>query len=444
VDVNESIDIARPGDGSSSPDPELALLPEDIATFGKLGIPPELLEQARIQRVTDPGARCDWGIKFAAAKDCAGIIYPYYSPVTGRRVTARLRRDHPEIGEDGKPNDKYVSAWGDRRHLYFPPDAQAKLADPDITIVLVESEKAALALNAWAARTGAKILAIAMGGCWGWRGKVGIEEAPNGKRAEVKGPLPDLDYCDNHRIIILLDSNVATNPKVPPARAALVKELSKAGRKSKVLISDLPVVEGVNGPDDYIGARGDDAMAEVFAKAHPPARRSKRNTTDTEPRFELRDNGVFYLGVDKEGNPKPEQWVCGRLDILAQTRDGKSAEWGRLLEWRDNDGVVHTWAMPNELLQTDGAEVRAELARLGLSLAPSRYAHELGLISYPFSIRSLSRITIERNIDKKARLPSQPGLLYWLEKFPVNHTCLTGHTHACPLRPNHDGNRNQD
>ena len=35
-----------------------------------------------------------------------------------RIVTHRLRRDHPEI-EHGKPKNKYLSAYGDRRHLYL-------------------------------------------------------------------------------------------------------------------------------------------------------------------------------------------------------------------------------------------------------------------------------------------------------------------------------------
>ena len=63
-------------------------------------------------------------------------------------MTARVRRDNPEI-EDGKIKDKYISAYGDGRHLYFPPDARDKLQEPGTPIVLVEAEKSALALTAW-------------------------------------------------------------------------------------------------------------------------------------------------------------------------------------------------------------------------------------------------------------------------------------------------------
>lgn len=94
-----------------------------------------------------------------------------------------------------KPQGKYVSAYGDARHLFMPPGAAAKLADSQIPIALVESEKASLALTAWAARIGMELTPLAMGGCWGWRGQhVAKRIAPNGEYEDVAGPLPDLDY----------------------------------------------------------------------------------------------------------------------------------------------------------------------------------------------------------------------------------------------------------
>ena len=71
--------------------------------------------------------------------------------------------------------------------------------------------------------------------------------------------------------------------------------------------------------------------------------------------FELREKGVYYLGRDPRRQPQAAAAAMWRLNILAQTRDDKSESWGRLLEWRDNDKVPHIWAMPNELLQSDGA-----------------------------------------------------------------------------------------
>ncbi|KTC71308.1 Superfamily II helicase and inactivated derivatives [Legionella bozemanae] len=51
------------------------------------------------------------------------------------------------------------------------------------------------------------------------------------------------------------------------------------------------------------------------------------------------------------------------------------------LEWVDDDGVKHQWAMPLALLQGDSSDVRRELARLGLTISPSKTARDL-LASY--------------------------------------------------------------
>lgn len=99
-------------------------------------------------------------------------------------------------------------------------------------------------------------------------------------------------------------------------------------------------------------------------------------------RFRLERRGVFYIAKDgNTGLEKMPQWICGGLAVVAATRDAKSNAWGRLLEWRDADGVRHQWAMPLELLQGDGVDVRRELAQAGLSIAPGRAARDL-LASY--------------------------------------------------------------
>ena len=94
-------------------------------------------------------------------------------------------------------------------------------------------------------------------------------------------------------------------------------------------------------------------------------------------RFEVSANGVFFIDTDKDGNEQPPRWLCSLLSVAAMTRDAQSGAWGRLLQWRDADEVHHQWAMPLELLQSDGAEVRRELARLGLSIAPGKTARDL-------------------------------------------------------------------
>lgn len=260
---------------TNQPTTVTSLLPLDFEMFAKLGIIPDLLAKAGVERVTGTEARENFGIKFALASDLSGIIFPYYHPKVKWRVGSRLRRDHPELDDGGKPINKYLCAYGDSRHLYFPPDAAEKLRAPDTIIVLVESEKAALALTAWAERRDIKLLALAMGGSFGWKTKRASSDiAPNGERIDIPGPLDDLNYCNDRKVYILLDANTTTNEQVRMARTELIVELNKAERNSTLLVCDLPSFDGVNGPDDHIGTRGDDAMAEVFAKVCSPADRS--------------------------------------------------------------------------------------------------------------------------------------------------------------------------
>ena len=87
--------------------------------------------------------------------------------------------------------------------------------------------------------------------------------------------------------------------------------------------------------------------------------------------FELRNDGVWFVETDNE-NKKHETWICSRLTVTAKTRDSHSHSWGRLLEWLDDDGTAHRWAMPADMLQGDGADLRKELAAGGLQIHLAR------------------------------------------------------------------------
>jgi hypothetical protein len=238
------------------------LTPADLAGFERLGIPADLLSDARVSRVDDREAKDSYGIQYSGDK--TGVVFPYY--IRNQRVTARVRRDNPELDLEGKPQHKYIAAWGDQRHCYFPPAfLDTAAADPNVKIVAVEAEKSALAGTAWAKRTGAPFIFFAMGGCWGWTGRIGRTESPNGARVDVKGPLPDLAVCDRRTVYVLLDQNVAINDKVQSAERALVGELRRRG--SRVLVCRIPSIKGVNGPDDLISVSGDEALTAVLSKA---------------------------------------------------------------------------------------------------------------------------------------------------------------------------------
>ena len=228
--------------------------------FARFGVGPELLTKAKISRLTDPEAREVLALN-GAFGDMAGIMFPYLSPHTGFRVAARVRRDRPEV-ENGHEKNKYMSGYGDRRHLYAVPGSEALLADPTVPVVLVEAEKSALAIWAWSQRATKRLLPVAMGGCYGWRGRIGKTENSNGHRVDELGPLPDVEWCRKRRTYVLLDSNCATNPKVRAARRDLVRALVKLEADVRVL--NLPAGDGVNGPDDFLAAKGDEALTALF------------------------------------------------------------------------------------------------------------------------------------------------------------------------------------
>ncbi len=240
------------------------LLQSDLEMFSRLGVSAELLERAGVERVTDAEARETFGIRGPGAMD--GILFPYFDPLSGARRTARVRRDLPEM-EGGKPKNKYMSAWGDRRCLYFPPNPVPLINDAGVSVVLVEGEKSVLGLAAWSQRNGRKLLAIATGGVWGWSGRVGKVETPSGHFADQKGPVPELRICSNREVIVAFDSNVQGRGDLRAARAALVRELLAMG--ARVRIATVPPMPAVNGPDDLYAAGGDQAIASMLELAAP-------------------------------------------------------------------------------------------------------------------------------------------------------------------------------
>ncbi len=110
--------------------------------------------------------------------------------------------------------------------------------------------------------------------------------------------------------------------------------------------------------------------------------------------FKITDKGVCYLEEkeDKEGEIGIEEtWICSKLEVVAYTRDSDNKDWGRLLRFTDKDGKFHEWAMPMEMLGTDGSEYRKELLSKGLEISPAKNARNL-LTIYIQSARPTQKI----------------------------------------------------
>jgi putative DNA primase/helicase len=286
-----------------------SLTPADIELHARLGIDAALLGAAGVCRVTDAEARRLLSSRHPG--DLAGVVYPYRDPLTNEERTYRLRRDHHEM-ENGKPRDKYLSAFGDMKRLYFPPCARELQADPTVLVILVEAEKSVLAILAAAQRTGRRVLVVGTGGCWGWCGRIGKTTDADGARVDEKGPLPDLDRIvwNGRDVVVLFDSNAATNLKVQTARRRLAKDL--ANRGARVRVGDVPAEDGVNGPDDFLAKHGDVALFQLLDSARPDAPAGKRAKPE-KPK-----QGREVLFEDAEPWPQPVDGAA-LLDRLAST-----------------------------------------------------------------------------------------------------------------------------
>jgi putative DNA primase/helicase len=289
-----------------------------------------------------------------------------------------LRRDKPDLEQkaDGtiKEKAKYLSPPGRGNLLYFVPMTdQTWLIDTKLPICITEGEKKTLAL--WAlswqrssdSATTPRFLPVGLPGVWNWRGTVGKTNDEGGARRDVKGPIRDLSRIkwDGRVVDIIFDTNVAINPNVRAARRELAKELTRRG--AIVRFVDLPQIEGVNGVDDLLAAKGAEFVLGLIAHAKPAQAKVPAG-------FRLSESGVY--AVDPTGE-KEDIFICSSLNIVAATRNQNGEEWGRLLEFKDPDGLTHSWAMPMSLLSGDGSDYRSRLLSMGLTIAPSRKARDL-------------------------------------------------------------------
>lgn len=116
------------------------------------------------------------------------------------------------------------------------------------------------------------------------------------------------------------------------------------------------------------------------------------------PHYLLKNSGVYFVGVNEEGQLQEPQFVCSPLRVEAKTRNHNSEEWGRLLTWSDADGKQHQWAAPAELLVGDAREFLRQLAAGGVEMSASRNTAQR-LLSY----------VIQERTDARARCVSAPG-----------------------------------
>lgn len=224
-------------------------------------ISPELLASVGVRNASDNEVRELLGIHARLGQDLSGIVFPYRDPRDGSLKGHRVR-----LGKPLSDGQKYLSEKG-CRVVFFAANSGIVLTDTTVPIVIVEAEKSALALTSLGERHARKLLAIATGGVWGWKRKVGIAQTPSGDRKSRTGPSPSLDWIAwrDRNAIIAYDSNVAGRPDLEKARLALAVELMTRG--AKVFIASTPKRREVNGPDDVIALLGDEEALQMLDRA---------------------------------------------------------------------------------------------------------------------------------------------------------------------------------
>jgi hypothetical protein len=210
---------------------------QDIKLFAQLRVPKDVLSRC-VRRVTHSQAYA-MGFRAGTKVRIDGILFPYLDSL-GKMVNGRIRLDC------GKPKYLTLSQKQAQRHPYILPWERDQLSSAGLEAVcVVESEKAVLALTAAAERAKRNILFVGLGGCWGaWE-----------KRNGESTPLPELEQLKGKRLRLLLDANVANNAQVKLAEENLAVLF---GPETESI--HLPLLPGVNGPDDFLATQGDSAF----------------------------------------------------------------------------------------------------------------------------------------------------------------------------------------
>ena len=175
-----------------------------------------------------------------------------------------------------------------------------------------------------------------------------------------------------------------------------------AGIKAQALLTDAHIVTKLQANESYDTIKADSELIQLADTAYYPEWRKDKAPQLNAPmkhddgRFELYHDGLYFVkyNLDDPANItfKFKAFVCSPIEVIAKTRDTSSGTWGRLLQWRDDDNVLHQWSMPLSLLQGDAREYRRELASQGLSITTNtkqRSYLDTYIQDYPIHKRAL-------------------------------------------------------
>lgn len=209
---------------------------------------------------------------------------------------------------------------------------------------------------------------------------------------DLADPPPDGIISEDLAELLADAERAAADPAAAAAefRAAEIERLSKlslaeyqAARKDAAARLGLGVVT----LDKLVQAARAKRAADAAAKARnrpPPA----PGETRWPPGFFMRPEGLYADCA----NDEPPKWICPEFEVLGQGRDSNGEGWGLWLQWRDDDGRPHQWAMPARLLMVGPGELEAELVNRGLQVSADPGSRTL-LRRALSEVKSGSRVT---------------------------------------------------
>lgn len=172
----------------------------------------------------------------------------------------------------------------------------------------------------------------------------------------------------------------------------IVGRLKGVAASVRVLdLSDWDCADGWDA-DDALKEGWSSEQATTFVEQHANVVDQDAVGTVMPWNFESTADGLYH--VESESR---RLRICGRLKVLAKTRDPNGGSWGLLLEWRDDDGKVHRWAMPKAMLAGDGSSVREALFDRGLFVstdpkARSRLLEFLSTVDTAIRARAVAKV----------------------------------------------------
>jgi putative DNA primase/helicase len=184
-------------------------------------------------------------------------------------------------------------------------------------------------------------------------------------------PLGCEQYVADRNIVILADNDDAGRAHAEK-KAALASKVA-----ASVKVVHFAELDEHGDVSDWIasGKTFEDLKARVIAA--DPWQPSTVEPAKEPPEAKLpygysfSNRGLMWKNPEEE---KPEIHIAGHFDVEAMTRNGDSNSWGLLLRWKDPDGKEHRFALPRELLSSDGNEARSVLMDQGFYVAPSKDA----------------------------------------------------------------------